>query len=435
MPRTPSRRQFLQHSALAGAGFWIAGSSLAAESKSPNEKLNLVSVGCGGRAGANLSGCASQNYIGLCDVDEQRAASAFNRFPKAAKFKDFRVMLDKLENQIDGVLVSTPDHLHAPAAVMAMKMGKHVYCEKPLAHSVYECRVMAETAAKMKVATQMGNQGHSGRGYRQMVEIVQAGGIGNVREAHAFCPKNFSANSRPTGDAKVPATLDWDLWVGPAPMRPYNPAYLPFNWRRWWDFGTGGLGDMACHIIDPIFWGLKLDAPISVEADGDPESNPEGFASDLTVKYEFGPRGDLPPVTLYWHHGNRRPSEKLAPGVKLPGSGQLLIGDKGIMIGQHSSGLVALLPEDKFADYQKPEAIYPSPSGGHHGEWITACKEGTPTGSNFQYGAALSETVLLGNVAHRVGEKLEWDSKNLKATNCPAADELIRREYRQGWTL
>lgn len=429
-----TRRRFLQTTASAAAGFWVANHGLRAESSSPNEKLNVAVIGPGGRGRGNLSGVSSQNVVALCEVDEVRGGPSLEKYPQAQKFHDFRRMLDKLDKQIDAVVVSTPDHTHAVAAVRAMKMGKPVYCEKPLARSLYEVRVMTETAAKMKLATQMGNQGHSGSGYRRMVELVRSGAIGTVIEAHAWSHKNFSASKRPTETPPVPKTLKWNLWLGPAPKRPYHPAYLPFNWRAWWDFGTGGLGDMACHIIDPIFWALELDAPMRVEAEGEPAVNPEGFAEQLTVRYSFPARGDRPAVLLYWHHGSRRPNVKLPAGLSLPNQGQLLVGDKGMMLGKHSSGLVALLPEEKFRDFEGPDPFL-RVSPGHHQEWIEACKTGGPTGSRFAYAGPLTETVLLGNLAHRVGKELEWDSKQLKATNCPEADDIIRREARKGWEM
>src|SRR5262245_58350755 len=274
-----TRRQFLRAASLAGVGLWVARSS-ADESKSPNETLNLAVIGCGGQGGGAVNGARRHNLVAMCDVDEKRAAKQFNENESVKKYRDFRKLLDEMHKQIDAVFIATPDHTHAVAAVAAMKLGKHVYCEKPLAYSIHECRVMAETAAKMKVATQMGNQGHSSKGCRGLVDLIRTGVIGQIKEAHAFCPKNFSASKRPTETPEVPETLDWELWLGPAKERPYHPTYLPFNWRGWAEFGTGGLGDMACHIVDPIFWALELTHPTTVEAFGEPKVNPEGFASD-----------------------------------------------------------------------------------------------------------------------------------------------------------
>jgi predicted dehydrogenase len=432
MSARTNRRQFLKAASAAGVGFWAGGLPALGQNRSANDKINVAVVGCGGKGASHVGPAAGQNLVALCDVDEQRAAKAFAAHPGARKYHDFRKMLDEMGKQIDAVIVSTPDHTHAPASVMAMRLGKHVYCEKPLARDVHECRVMAKAARDAKVSTQMGNQGHSGAAYRQMVEIVRSGAIGKVREAHAWCPKNFSATARPKDMPEAPATLKWDLWLGPAPYRPYHPSYVPFEWRAWWDFGTGGLGDMACHIIDPIFTALDLKYPTSVEAQGEPKVNPEGFAKDLTVKYEF------PGLTLYWHHGdNNVPTKRPIAGLdlpkdlKLPGTGTVMIGDKGVLIGAHGGGFVALLPREKFADYKLPQVKGMS----HHDDWFEAIRGGRPAGSNFEYAARLTETVLLGNVSWRVGKRLEWDASLGKATNCPEADAVLRREYRKGWTL
>jgi predicted dehydrogenase len=445
MTRRTNRRDFLKQTTLAGVGFWAAGGVTLAQPKAANDKLNIAVIGAGGQGGGNLNNIAGQgeNIVALCDVDEKRAANGFNKFTSAKKYHDFRKMLDEMGKEIDAVVVSTPDHTHAPASMMAMKMGKHVYCEKPLTHTVYEARVMRETAAKMKVATQMGNQGHASGGCRGLVEVIRSGVIGKIKEAHGWCPKNFSARSRPKETPEVPNTLDWDVWLGPAPERPYHPTYLPFNWRAWWDFGTGGLGDMACHILDPIFWGLELAYPVTVEADGDPKENTEGFQTHLTVRYEFPKRGDAghqDAVTVYWHHGDRIPQKTPIKGVelpadlKLPDEAVMLIGEQGVIIGDRGPGLIALLPKEKFADFKKPNRTLPR-SPGHTEEWFQACKGGPAALSNFGYAALLTETVLLGNVAWRMGKKLEWDGKAMKATNCPEAETILKREYRRGWTL
>jgi predicted dehydrogenase len=443
MSQPIQRRDFLQGAAIAGAGFWIANSYEPALSQAANERINIACIGCGGMGSGHVNRAARENLVALCDVDEVRAARAFEQYPNARKYRDFRRMLEEMNRQIDAVYVATPDHIHAPASVMAMRLGKHVYCEKPLAHSIHECRVMAETAARMKVATQMGNQGHASGGHRRLVEIIRSGAIGPIREAHAWCPKNFSARTRPRETPPVPRTLEWDLWLGPAPERPYHSTYLPFNWRSWWDFGTGGLGDMACHVIDPIFWSLELNYPATVEADGDPRENPEGFQTHLTVKYEFARRGDAlhqQAVNVFWHHGDHVPQKRAIPGVqlpadlRLPGEGVIFIGEKGIIVGDRGPGVIAMLPRDQFANYQAPAPTLPR-SPGHAEEWLAAIRGGPQPLSNFGYAAMLSETVLLGNVAWKVGRKLEWDGRAGRATNCREADAIIRREYRRGWTL
>jgi predicted dehydrogenase len=404
MPRT-TRRWFLKSIPLSTAGLWATATApvRADDPKNPSDKLNLAVIGCGGRGAGHVAAARKHNLLALCDVDDVRAAKQFEENLAAKKYRDFRKMLDDLGSKLDAVLIATPDHTHAPAAVAAMKLGKHVYCEKPLAHSVHECRVMADTAVRMKVATQMGNQGHSNRTSRQLVEVIRSGVIGPIREAHGWTPKNFAAKARPSETPPVPATLDWDLWLGPAPARPFNPAYLPFNWRGWWDFGTGGLGDMACHILDPIFWALDLTHPATVEAEGSPKDNPEGFASDLTVKYEFATRGDAAyqkPVTVYWHHGGHVPQQRPIPGVALPPGlawpreAAVFIGEKGIIIGDRGPGLIAILPAEKYAGFKPGElAVLPEPVG-HHEEWLHAIKGGPPALSHFGYGARLTETVL-----------------------------------------
>jgi len=344
---------------------------------------------------------------------------------------------------IDAVYVATPDHVHAPASVMAMKLGKHVYCEKPLARDIHEVRTMAAVAKEMKVATQMGNQANSSRGTAQILATARSGIIGKITEAHAWCPKNFSASSRPTDTPPVPPTLNWDLWLGPAPERPYNKAYLPFNWRGFWDFGTGGLGDMACHIVSPIFWALELDYPTQVSAEGAPAAPEwtEGFAKDLTVKYTFAGRGDgvhQQPVTVYWHHGQHIPKHKPIPGFELPegvkmkDEAMIMVGEKGIIFGDRGVGVIAVLPKEKFADKDLPTVATPP---AHDEDWYIACKGGRPTTSHFDYGAKLSETVLLGNVAWKVGQSFKWDGAKGSSPDCPAVDQWLRREYRKGWTL
>ncbi len=424
-----SRRQFLRTSAAAGAAAFAAPAF--AQSKSPNEKLNIAAVGVAGRAAADVAGVSSENIVGLCDVDENRLDGAAKRYPKAKKFVDFRKMLTDLEKEIDAVVVGTPDHIHMPAGVMAMRMGKHCYAEKPLSHNVYESRVGAEVAKEKNLATQMGTQIHAGDNYRRVVEMIRAGAIGPVHEVHVWCGKNWGGGRRPDDTPPVPAHLNWDLWLGPAPKRPYHPCYLPGNWRRWWDFGSGTLGDMACHYMDLPYWALDLRHPTSVEAEG-PEVHPEGCAEKLIVRYEFPARGQMPPLKFTWYDGTNRPT--FPPEWKIPvgGAGVLFVGKEGQLRADYGSR--KLYPQEKFADYQPPEPTIPK-SIGHHKEWVAACKTGSPTTCNFEYSGALSEAVLLGNVAFRVGKKLKWDAANLKAVNCPQADQYIRREYRKGWEL
>jgi predicted dehydrogenase len=348
-------------------------------------------------------------------------------------------MLDEMQNKIDAVVVGTPDHTHAVAGVMAMKLGKHCYCEKPLTHTVYEARVMADLAREKKLVTQMGTQIHAEGNYRRVVELVQTGAIGKVREVHVWLgadfngpptPTNMSQKDAPTERPELPETLDWDLWLGPASYRPYSPAYAPFGWRYWWNFANGELGDFFCHYCDLAFWALKLRHPVSVEAVGPVHA--ESAARWTIARQEYPARGDLPAVTLTWYNGGGYP--ELVKEQKIPqwGSAVLFMGSDGMLIADYNQH--QLLPEEKFADFQRPDPFIPD-SIGHHLEWAQACKTGGPTTCNFDYSGALTEAALLCNVALRTGRKINWDARNLKAVGCPEADVFIRRQYRNGWTL
>jgi predicted dehydrogenase len=437
-----SRRDMLRTAAVA-AGVWTTYGSLNfAQSKSPNEKLNIAAIGVGGRGGDDVNGCAHENIVALCDVDEVRAAANFEKFPQAKRYKDFRRMLDEMHAQIDAVVVGSPDHTHAPAGVMAMKLGKHCYCEKPLTHSVYEARMMATIARENKLVTQMGTQIHEGTNYRRAVELVQSGAIGSVGEVHVWLGANFSGPAQPTDMSQpdapkdqppVPATLDWDLWLGPAGYRPYNPAYAPFSWRYWWNFANGQLGDFFCHYCDLAFWALKLRHPTTIEARG--PVHPESTARWTIARQEHPSRGDLPPVTLHWYSGGAYPElvkEWQIPKLADWPSAVLFVGSKGKLIADY--GKHQLLPEDQYAEFKRPDPFIPD-SIGHHREWTEACKTLGPTTCNFDYSGALTEAALLCNVALRTGKKLTWDAAKLEATNCPEAAALIRRDYRDGWKL
>ena len=433
---TVRRRDFLRSSA-AGVAVVMSVPSWG-RGQSPNEKLNLAAVGAGGRNGANIQETAGENFVAFCDVDDKILAKAIERFPGAKPFNDYRIMLDEMDAQIDAVVVGTPDHIHAPAGVTAMRMGKHCYCEKPLSHSVYEARTAAQVAAENKLATQMGTQIHAGPNYRRVVELIQSEAIGPVGEVHVWCGKGWGGGELPTEEMPVPEHLDWDLWLGPAPFRPYHSCYAPKQWRRWWDFGNGTLGDMACHYMDLPFWALDLRHPTQVEADG-PPVHPETCPTELKVSYQFPGRHGRPPVRLTWYDGGYRPPilDEAVEGIsdesqRKWGSGVLFIGSKGMLLANYTRNL--LLPEKEFADFEPPEPTIPD-SIGHQLEWVEACKTGSPTTCNFDYSGALAEAVLLGSVAYRTGETLHWNAAKLKATGCDAADRLIRREYRKGWTL
>ena len=436
-----NRREMLRNSALTGVGLLLSGRGAGADDTSANERLNVAVIGCGGRGGSNLSAvAASENIVALCDVDERRAGGAFRTFPKAKKYNDYRKMLDQMHNQIDAVVVSTPDHVHAPASMMAMKLGKHVYCEKPLVHSVYEARMVAETAAKQKVATQMGTQAHCSEGYRRSVEAIQSGAIGPVREVHCFTDRPAGwwpqGIARPKETPPVPPHLDWDLWLGPAPHRPYHPCYVPHDWRGWWDFGTGAMGDMACHICNVVFWALKLAAPTTAEAkfpQDEVDTLSETYPTWCIITYEFPARGEMPPVKLVWYDGKKKPPAEVAEGIDLGSNGSFFIGDQGkaiVPIG----GAPQLFPKEKFADYEPPEPWLPRRSEIHE-DWIKACKTGEPAGCHFGYSAPMTGALLVGNVALRLRRKIEYDAATLTVKDCPEADRHIKREYRPGWQL
>ena len=447
-----SRRTFLSRGALASTALMVVpGHVLGLRgAESANEKLNIASIGIAGQGASNLNNLSSQNIVALCDVDWRHAAGSFKKFPKAKQYKDYRKMLDE-QKEIDAVVVSTPDHLHAFAAMHAIELGKHVYCEKPLTHSVWEARLLSTAAREKKVATQMGNSGQASEGRRVLSETVWDGAIGKVHEAHIWTDRPSrglfdeywpQGVERPKETPTIPSTLDWDLWLGPAPERPYHPAYAPFKWRGWWDFGTGALGDIGCHSFDPVFRALKLGHPTSVEATSS-RVNEETYPLASVVTYHFPARDDMPEVKLVWYDGGLRPPrpEQVADGKQMGSTGIMLIGDRGVLLSGRGRGGWTLHPDKLASDYgEAPKTIPRSP--GHHIEWIQACKGGDPAGSNFDFAGPLTEVVLLGNVALRAkmreeltGKKLLWDPKELKFTNSENANNFLRREYRKGWRL
>ncbi|HAW01680.1 MAG TPA: dehydrogenase [Verrucomicrobiales bacterium] len=422
---------------------------------SANHKLNIAAIGVGGMGAGNIEKSSNENIVALCDVDFKRGAETFNRHPKARRFKDFRVMFDKMEKEIDAVIIATPDHTHAVATMEAMRRGKHVYTQKPLTHSIGEARQLTEAARRYGVETQMGNQGHSSSGARQTVEWIQAGVIGEVREVHCWSDRPLRGTRFekklywPQGIAKrsmshqtVPDTLDWDLWLGPAPFREYQPDYVPFNWRGWWDFGTGAIGDMSCHTANLAFMALNLGHPLSVEALDHGPINEETFPAWATTKTEFGARGAMPPLSYYWYEGKFPDGKKNLPpmdlfhGEKPTNSGSIIVGDKGILYSPNDYGSSwKLLPGDDFKDYEAPDAWIPRIGGGDQAmknEWVEAMRGGKPALSNFDYASQMTESILLGNAALKAGGRIEWDSTRLQAKNMDISD-IIQREYRPGW--
>lgn len=438
-----TRRDFLGQTATAGAAL-LTGSLLRPLQAgiSPNEKLNIAAIGTSNRAGADISGCASENIVALCDIDANLLDKATGTYQAARKYSDWRVMLEKEGDKIDAVIVGTPDHCHAPAAAMALKMGKHVYCEKPLTHTVFEARTLAKLAAEHKAITQMGNQIHSGENYRRVVELVESGSIGPVAECHVWVGVNYAGGKfveKPT-----PAGVDWNLWLGPAPKRPYVEATIgdqpqkvhPFYWRWFWDYGTGGLGDFGCHYMDLPFWALGLRHPTHISAQG-PAVQPDVATAGLTVEYKYPARGDKPPVTLTWYDGGKRPEllSQLKDNNGQPlnwGSGVLFVGEKGWIVSNYGEHL--LLPKNSGEELKRPEP-YIAPSPGQHQEWIQAIKTGGKPLCNFDYAGALTEATMLGVVAYRSGEALKWDGPKFELDASSTARDLLHKEYRQGWTL
>jgi len=428
-----------------------AASAVAMPRMRKPDKLNLVAVGTGGRGADNLHDFEScgVNVVALCDCDANRAADSFKRYPDAKQYSDWRRMFDK-QKGYDAVLVATPDHNHAIVSVAAMKMGKHVYCEKPLAHSIWEARQMAKAAADHGVQTQMGTQGHAYEGTRRAVEVIRSGALGDVTELHVWTdrPAGWWAQgvTRPTDTPPIPAGLDWDVWLGPAPKRPYNPAYVPFKWRGFWDFGTGAIGDMGIHNLDTAFWGLEMGPPTHVEVKDCSPALTDPAAKETAplwsiIELQFPSRNGKPPIKMMWYDGGKLPPTALFQGEPLVSKdgGSLVIGSKGTLFtrtwhgGENAKDMFVLLPRKQWADYTPPQTIPRVRS--HHQEFVDACKgQGKPL-SNFGYASVLTESLLLGNVALRAGKPIEWDSAAMRATNCPEADPYIHPRFRNGWKL
>lgn len=428
MAHQSHRREFMQASALAGLGLWVAGGVKAQESQSPNEKIRFACIGVGGKGSSDSADAGKHgDVVAICDIDVARLEGAAKKFPKAKKYFDYRQMLDEMHGEIDAVTVSTPDHSHAPASIMAMKHGLHCFCQKPLTRSLHEARRMAEVASEMNVATQMGNQGTAGAGLRRAAKVIQAGALGDVTEVHVWTNRPVWPQG---GDAPEPSpqpeNVKWDLWLGPAPYRPYADKLHPFNWRGWWDFGTGALGDMACHTLNMPFMALDLRNPTSVVAKTSGH-NEQSYPKWSVIDYEFPANGNRGAVKMTWYDGGERPSAGLLDGEEPAESGALVVGSKGKLYSAGDYGARYKI----LGDVDEPEVeIVESP--GHFTEFAEAIKGGPAARSNFpEYSVPLTETVLLGNLAVWAdGKKIDWDAKNQQATNAPEVEHIIRPEYR-----
>jgi len=441
-----NRRSFLKTSATIGAAATLSAPNIL-RGRNLNEKLNIAMIGSGGRGRRNLAEFKSENIVALCDVNENNLNAAAQQFPKARKAADFRKLFDH-QKEFDAVVISTCEHTHAFATLPALQLGKHVYCEKPLTYNIEEARIIRMAARNAKVATQMGTQNHANNNYRHVVELIQSGAIGSVREVHVWHSRawgwheseqaarkakdRFIVVRTPKGSNPIPAGLDWDLWLGPAPARSFHNDYFPGpKWYRWWDFGNGTMSDLGSHMVDLPFWALKLETPLTVEARG-PKPHPDIAPASMQAIYEYGARGELPPVKLTWHQGLEKPQIWKNNGIPKWAYGHLFIGDKGMLLSDYRKHV--LLPEKKFADFKGPDPFIPR-SPGHHQDWVTACKGGAPTLSNFEYAGLLTEANHLGNVAYRAEKKIQWDTKEMRATNAPNAEQFIKRDYRKGWKL
>ncbi|HUV67363.1 MAG TPA: Gfo/Idh/MocA family oxidoreductase [Sedimentisphaerales bacterium] len=441
-----SRRRFLQGTAGAAAAFTIAPHYVLGgrAGAAPSDRLNIAHIGVGGRGGASVNGTSSENFVALCDVDTRRAAANFEKYPSAKRYTDFRKMLDEMDSKIDAVTVSTPDHTHAIACMDAIRRGKHVYCEKPLAHSVHEIRELMRAAREHKVVTQLGNQGHSFDTIRMFCEWIWDGAIGNVHTIHCGCRavnSGIDQLSHMSEKEEIPPEVDWNLWLGPARQRPYHSFYMPGRWRGWVPFGNGTIGDWTCHVVDPVFWALDLGAPKTLRAEVDeydPKTQGDAFPRGDIITFEFAAKGKRGPVTLLWHSGTKKipPAKELEPGRKPVETGAYVYGDKGVITyGSHGAGSVRIIPEPAMKAYARPDETIPRVKS-HHDDWLRAIREGRKAGSDFSYGGPLTEIAMLGVIALKMpGMKLDWDGPNARFTNCDEANQYVRPPYRDGWTL
>jgi predicted dehydrogenase len=418
----------------------LSASVSSARALGPNERLNLAVIGCGGQGAENLKQVSGENIVALCDVDEERASEAFKHFPKARQFRDYRKLLDVMHRQIDAVVVSTPDHMHSPISLAAMELGKHAYCEKPLTWGIDEARRMAKTAREKKLATQMGTQGMASNGARAGIEVIRSGVLGEVKELHVWTDRAKGwwpqGVDRPHETPTVPKSLDWNLWLGVAPVRPYHPAYCPFVWRGWKDFGTGAVGDMGIHNAAMPFAALDLGPPISAEILAISELKPDTFPSWSRLKLVFPARAPARPIALYWYDGGQKPSAELVGGRKLADNGAIVVATKGTLSSaEWTGGDWILLPEDRFRDFKPPLPSVPrAPEQSHHQEWLRACRGGPPACCRFDgFASRLTETMLVANLALRTGKTIHWNAETMEAPGTPEAAPSIRRAYRSGW--
>lgn len=443
MSNRTNRRRFLQASAATGVGFWVAGGVQAKASTSPNERIALACIGVGGKGSSDSRNAGEAgDIVAICDVDEKFLNIAGEkRFPKAKRYTDFRKLLDEMGSSIDAVTVSTPDHNHAPAALMAMRMGKHCFCQKPLTRSIYEARLMAQVAREQNVATQMGNQYTASSSLRRAAEVIKSGALGKINEVHVWTNRPVWPQGSDRGKSvPCPKHLDWNIWIGPAPMRPYANGYHRFAWRGWWDFGTGALGDMACHTVNLPYMALNLRDPVSVQADTSGH-NGDYYPKWSIINFDFPELNGRPPVKFTWYDGGKRPDQELFENETISKSGCLVVGEKGKLYapGDYAG------PDDDGGPHliggtEMPEVKWVE-SPGHFDEWVRAIKGGEPAVSNFpDYAGGLTETNLLGNLAVWVaatgkGERVQWDAKNMKSNNVAGLETIIKPIYRPGYTL
>ncbi|MCP4638921.1 MAG: Gfo/Idh/MocA family oxidoreductase [bacterium] len=446
--RGMSRRTFVGGAmAAAGAPFMIAPRHVVAgaEEAPPSEKLNIGAIGIGGVGARNLGNLAKENIAALCDLDAKYSEAVFASFPEARRYTDYREML--ANDDLDGVVIATPDHTHAVIAMAALKAGKHVFCQKPLTHTIYEARTLAAAAKKSGLVTQMGIQGHAGDGTRRVCEWIAAGAIGEVREVEAFCTDSYypwghatwspKIGARPTDTPPVPEGMDWDLWIGPAPMRPYHPCYHPRAWRAYQDFGSGWMSDRGVHTLDPVVWALGLGQPTRVDATCTGVTD-EMHPVSAVVRFEFPARGDKPPVTVTWYTGLRPPRPREVPAGEPIGDrtgGILFKGSDGLLTCNTYGDRPRLLPAAKMEAFAPPEPAMERAHGTIEEDWVYAIKNGTKACADFSYGGPLTEVCAVGNIAKRYNATIEWDAKNMKVTNNEEANQYVRKQYREGWTL